>query len=169
MARPFAGTTRADLIANVTRGRLREVPRQSRVPAWVRAVLVRGLAVGPSERFATTDALLSAPESDPSRRRRRVMLVGASVLTLVVIAAGVEGTRRYQRARAVAGCEAAGAAIDEVWNADVPHADDDRRRTGKISAQAGEAKLREVILAVGFKSVRRATETPFNRILEARP
>lgn len=38
-----------------------------------------------------------------------------------------------------------------------------------LGAQAGEAKLREIITAGGFKSVRRATETPFNMILEARP
>ena len=38
-----------------------------------------------------------------------------------------------------------------------------------LGAQAGEARLREVILKGGFKSVRRATETPFNMILEARP
>ena len=38
-----------------------------------------------------------------------------------------------------------------------------------LGAQAGEAKLREVITAGGFRNVRRATETPFNMILEARP
>jgi len=38
-----------------------------------------------------------------------------------------------------------------------------------LGAQAGEAKLREVITAGGFHHVRRATETPFNMILEARP
>jgi 2-polyprenyl-3-methyl-5-hydroxy-6-metoxy-1,4-benzoquinol methylase len=38
-----------------------------------------------------------------------------------------------------------------------------------LGAQAGEAKLREVITAGGFTTVRRATETPFNMILEARP
>lgn len=38
-----------------------------------------------------------------------------------------------------------------------------------LGAQAGEAKLREVITAAGFATVRRATETPFNMILEARP
>jgi hypothetical protein len=37
-----------------------------------------------------------------------------------------------------------------------------------LGAQAGEAKLREVIMAGGFTSVRRAAETPFNMILEAR-
>lgn len=38
-----------------------------------------------------------------------------------------------------------------------------------LGAQAGEARLREVIRGGGFSSVRRATETPFNMILEARP
>jgi SAM-dependent methyltransferase len=38
-----------------------------------------------------------------------------------------------------------------------------------LGAQAGEARLREVITAGGFRNVRRATETPFNMILEARP
>lgn len=37
-----------------------------------------------------------------------------------------------------------------------------------LGAQAGEAKLREVITAGGFGSVRRAAETPFNMVLEAR-
>jgi 2-polyprenyl-3-methyl-5-hydroxy-6-metoxy-1,4-benzoquinol methylase len=38
-----------------------------------------------------------------------------------------------------------------------------------LGAQAGEAKLREVITAGGFRNVRRAAETPFNMIFEARP
>jgi 2-polyprenyl-3-methyl-5-hydroxy-6-metoxy-1,4-benzoquinol methylase len=38
-----------------------------------------------------------------------------------------------------------------------------------LGAQAGEAQLRAVITDGGFRSVRRATETPFNMILEARP
>jgi SAM-dependent methyltransferase len=37
-----------------------------------------------------------------------------------------------------------------------------------LGAQAGEGRLREVLLAGGFKSVRRATETPFNLVLEAK-
>lgn len=37
-----------------------------------------------------------------------------------------------------------------------------------LGAQAGEAKLREMITAGGFSSVTRAAETPFNMVLEAR-
>jgi len=38
-----------------------------------------------------------------------------------------------------------------------------------LGAQAGETRLSEVIKEGGFSAVRRATETPFNLILEARP
>jgi SAM-dependent methyltransferase len=38
-----------------------------------------------------------------------------------------------------------------------------------LGAQAGELRLGEVLRAAGFSRVRRATQTPFNLILEARP
>jgi SAM-dependent methyltransferase len=38
-----------------------------------------------------------------------------------------------------------------------------------LGAQAGEARLREVVTDGGFTRFRRATETPFNLVLEARP
>jgi SAM-dependent methyltransferase len=38
-----------------------------------------------------------------------------------------------------------------------------------LGAQAGEAKLREVVMEGGFKRFRRAAETPFNLVFEARP
>jgi hypothetical protein len=38
-----------------------------------------------------------------------------------------------------------------------------------LGAQAGEKRLTEVLKEAGFSKVRRATETPFNMILEARP
>ncbi|HEV8061962.1 MAG TPA: methyltransferase domain-containing protein [Gemmataceae bacterium] len=38
-----------------------------------------------------------------------------------------------------------------------------------LGAQAGEARLKEVVLQGGFTRFRRATQTPFNLVLEARP
>ncbi len=39
-----------------------------------------------------------------------------------------------------------------------------------LGAQAGEARLRDVVMkGGGFTRFRRATETPFNLILEAQP
>jgi hypothetical protein len=38
-----------------------------------------------------------------------------------------------------------------------------------LGAQAGEARMKEVVMSGGFKRFRRAAETPFNLIYEARP
>jgi hypothetical protein len=38
-----------------------------------------------------------------------------------------------------------------------------------LGAQAGEARLKEVVMAGGFTRFRRAAESPFNIVLEARP
>ncbi len=38
-----------------------------------------------------------------------------------------------------------------------------------LGAQAGEARIREVVNSAGFSRFRRATETPFNIVYEARP
>jgi hypothetical protein len=38
-----------------------------------------------------------------------------------------------------------------------------------LGAQAGEARLRGVAEAAGFSGFRRATETPFNLVLEGKP
>jgi len=38
-----------------------------------------------------------------------------------------------------------------------------------LGAQAGEPKIREVVTAGGFKHFRRASETPFNLVFEAKP
>jgi ubiquinone/menaquinone biosynthesis C-methylase UbiE len=38
-----------------------------------------------------------------------------------------------------------------------------------LGAQAGEKRMREIVSPAGFKRFRRATETPFNIVYEARP
>jgi hypothetical protein len=38
-----------------------------------------------------------------------------------------------------------------------------------LGGQAGEARLAEVVRQAGFRRFRRATDTPFNLVLEARP
>lgn len=37
-----------------------------------------------------------------------------------------------------------------------------------LGAQSSDSRLREVVQAGGFAKFRRATETPFNRVFEAR-
>lgn len=38
-----------------------------------------------------------------------------------------------------------------------------------LGAQAGEERMRKVVTSGGFARFRRATQTPFNLIFEARP
>ena len=38
-----------------------------------------------------------------------------------------------------------------------------------LGAQAGEARLAKVLREAGFTRIRRAAETPFNLVIEARP
>ena len=38
-----------------------------------------------------------------------------------------------------------------------------------LGAQAGEARIQQVVSSAGFSRFRRATETPFNIVYEARP
>jgi len=38
-----------------------------------------------------------------------------------------------------------------------------------LGAQAGEARMREVVTTGGFRRFRRAAQTPFNIVYEARP
>jgi len=40
---------------------------------------------------------------------------------------------------------------------------------GTGSAEAGEKRIRDVVTAAGFTRFRRAAETPFNIVYEARP
>jgi hypothetical protein len=37
-----------------------------------------------------------------------------------------------------------------------------------LGAQSGEKRMREVVMKAGFKSFRRAAETPFNLVYEAK-
>jgi hypothetical protein len=38
-----------------------------------------------------------------------------------------------------------------------------------LGAQAGEKRIREVVMSTGFSKFRRAIQTPFNLVFEARP
>jgi serine/threonine protein kinase len=62
--RPFAGVTFEELVRAERAGELR--PPQRRVPAWLRAIVERGLASHPERRHESMDALLEQIE------RRRV-------------------------------------------------------------------------------------------------
>ncbi|MEM6993107.1 MAG: serine/threonine-protein kinase [Myxococcota bacterium] len=109
--RPFAGEELTALAVNVCCGNLREPPSSSPVPGWLKAAVIKGLAVEPEARHANMRALLGELEADRAVwRRRMVPLVAAAGLAGVGVAAGVwidDGPGV---------CDQADGRVDAVWS-----------------------------------------------------
>jgi serine/threonine protein kinase len=82
---PFAGETPQELRDAVMNGRVEPPPRGSAVPAWLRAVLLRGLSRDPAHRFPSMDALVATLAADPVSRRRRRATIASAALGLVTV------------------------------------------------------------------------------------
>ncbi|MBZ5710205.1 serine/threonine-protein kinase [Nannocystis pusilla] len=77
---PFEGSTFVALQASVLAGRVRPWPANSPVPARLRRLLVRGLAVRPEDRHPSLAELLTALAYDPAATRRRWWAAGGLVV-----------------------------------------------------------------------------------------
>lgn len=80
--RPFDGKMYSELKANIVGGRVKPPPADTDVPAWVRDVVLRGLAVDPARRWPSMDALIAALSADPAVRRRKLALAALGVVAL---------------------------------------------------------------------------------------
>ncbi len=58
--RPFAGESSREIAEEVIAGNVRRPPVRSRVPRWVRDIVVRGLAVNPGDRHPSVSSMLAA-------------------------------------------------------------------------------------------------------------
>jgi len=76
--RPFTGTTLLDLMAGVLDGTVRPAPAASKVPSWVRKIVLRGLRVDPRDRWPSMTALLAELEKSRRGAPRRRFASGAS-------------------------------------------------------------------------------------------
>jgi tetratricopeptide (TPR) repeat protein len=115
-ARPFVDSTLAELIESLGRARIKPPPPGTDVPAWLRRVILRGLAAAPDDRWPSMQALLDALADDPSIRRRKWM-AGALAFALLagVTTAGVLAANRDEQM-----CQNLDHKLDGVW-------DDERR------------------------------------------
>jgi tetratricopeptide (TPR) repeat protein len=92
--RPFAGQTTTEYQAQAAAGEVRVAPHNSKVPLWLRRIVLKGLQPDPKLRYPSLGALLRDLGDDPRIRWRR-RLLAASVATLVVLA-GVTTARLLQ-------------------------------------------------------------------------
>jgi eukaryotic-like serine/threonine-protein kinase len=92
-ARPFVGSTAADLLWAAASGQVRFPARARTVPGWLRRAIIRGLAPEPEARHPTMAALLDALRHDRvlARRRTAVAVTAIGVLatgTVLAMSAG---------------------------------------------------------------------------------
>ena len=109
--RPFDGANYAELSTNIIKGKVKPPPAGSSVPAWLRAVVLRGFSVSPDKRFASMDAILDAMARDPALRRRRI--ASAAAVGLLVTVAGVASWRSLH---GPSPCRGADGEVAAVWN-----------------------------------------------------
>jgi serine/threonine protein kinase/Tfp pilus assembly protein PilF len=84
--RPFAGTSTMELLDSMIHGAVSPAPRGTKVPSWLRKVVIRGLALAPEQRYPSLQALLDALGKNPTLRRRNGLAV-AGVLGVLAFAA----------------------------------------------------------------------------------
>ena len=108
------GATFDELSEAVLAGRVTELPKGTRVPAWIRQALLRGLSVDPASRYPSLEDLLGALTQDPAAKRRRALLV-AGIIALGATVFAVAG-RATNRAPVPQPCTGGGAEVGEVWN-----------------------------------------------------
>jgi serine/threonine protein kinase/tetratricopeptide (TPR) repeat protein len=109
--RPFAGKTLISLADSVTAGVVSAPPKDAHVSAWMRRLLLRGLAADPSQRFPSMQALAAALGHDPARRKKQWMLVGATLLTMLALV----GVTVRSGARPRTMCTGGGAQLAGIW------------------------------------------------------
>jgi serine/threonine protein kinase len=87
--RPFDGDTLLQLAESVAAGTLRPRPKGHAVPEWLDAILVRGLAVVPAQRFPSLAALLAEIDRHVGRGSPRGVRVAIAAAATTAVAAGI--------------------------------------------------------------------------------
>ncbi|MFE8600342.1 protein kinase domain-containing protein [Archangium violaceum] len=106
--RPFEGTTREALLEAMARQAVR--PERPGVPAWLRAVVRRGLSEDPAKRFSSMGELRARLARDPVSRWR----TGSVAALVVVLAVAVPGVLARREPREL--CQGSERHFAGVWD-----------------------------------------------------
>ncbi|TSC25147.1 tetratricopeptide repeat protein [Corallococcus sp. Z5C101001] len=155
------GVTEAAVAQVLPLSPIQEPPRESKVPAWVRRALMKGLSLEPRDRFRSMAELLTVL----GQRERRALArrrAGAAVAATVVL--GVAGGVAWSRTKV---CEGAQGLVAERWGQDArervtqaflatknPVAQDMARRVGDVLDDYGAEWAKQHTLACEDTRVR---------------
>ena len=89
---PFTGDTVASLLEEMKGRRIKEAPKSSHVPSWLRRILLRGLSPDRADRYDSMDRLLDElrPRARMSRRHF-IALAGLAVAAMALLLVGRPG------------------------------------------------------------------------------
>ena len=113
--RPFGGDTKTDLEENVTQGRI-QVPNDVDVRDWIKDIILRGLAISKTDRYASMADLLEELVNDPDvskRAKRKKRLFAGSMVMVATLQFLIWLT--FFRAPAL--CTGGQDKLAPVWNA----------------------------------------------------
>jgi len=85
---PFEGKTAVALADAVIAGRLQKPPSGAKVPAWLRKIVVRGLATDPAARYPSMDAMLAELAKAPANKLRKIVV---PVVAIALVGGAVVG------------------------------------------------------------------------------
>ncbi|MEM9492228.1 MAG: serine/threonine-protein kinase, partial [Myxococcota bacterium] len=115
--RPFGRGDVADLRQAKLLGAIADPPADSEVPSWIAAVLRRGMASWPDDRYGSMDELIAALEDDPQvRRRARLRRVGLAGAAVLITGLAVFGWLRGGPAQAVDPCAEIAELMSGLWD-----------------------------------------------------
>ncbi len=102
---PFEAKTAFGLTGNVQAGRIHDAPARTKVPVWLRKIILRGLRPRPEDRYTSMTELLDALRKDPSVLRKRWLLASAIFVAAGALAFGFQRAADSKRAFCAAGPE----------------------------------------------------------------
>ena len=110
--RAFPGKTAEEIGDSTLRGAVRDVPKGSNVPTWVRRILLWGLSTDREARPASMTVLLAALRADPARLRSRWLAAGAALAVTGAVALTVDAAGQ----RRIRACQAMADRMGGVWD-----------------------------------------------------